>query len=261
MVDRQLRDYAAEIVGALVDEYGGVVIAVEGDGVEETFALMGAREETVLDGERIVAAPAYKAAGIVIDAVQMAAEHGVLDGERRRRGVTHHAADMIVAVRRAINDGLDPAVAYGGDAARPDDAHQSGGMGSARHAALYGEVLDGGSLDFAEGCRAVGRHLADGDVERHAVAVEGAREGVALRTDGGGDGIAGIVPAIREFVAVVSIDAGVHVRCEGFPVGSAFNQIGRVSSTFTAPGPCSLCYCAQQGDCKEKRIFNHIFFV
>ena len=146
MVDRQLRDYAAEIVGALVEEYGGVVIAVEGDGVEETVALMGAREDAVLDGEGVVAAPAHQAAGIVIDAVQVAAEHGVLDGKRRRRGMAHHAADMIVAVRRAIDNGPDPAVAHDGDAARPDDAHQSGGMGPARHAALHGEVLDGGTL-------------------------------------------------------------------------------------------------------------------
>jgi hypothetical protein len=60
MVDRQLRDYAAEIVGALVEEYGGVVIAVEGDGVEETVALMGAREDAVLDGEGVVAAQPTK---------------------------------------------------------------------------------------------------------------------------------------------------------------------------------------------------------
>ena len=258
MVDRQLRDYAVEIVGALFDECGGVVIAVEGDGVEETVALMSAREETVLDGERIIAAPAYKAAGIVIDAVQMATEHGVLDGERRRRGVTHHAADMIVAVRRAINDGLDPAVAHGGDAARPDDAHQSGGMGPARHGARHGKVLDGGAHDVAEGGGALGRCLADVDVERLAVAVEGTREGVRLRADGGSDGIAIIVEGVVEFIALVCIGAGVHVLCEGCPVGSVFNQIGSVDSTAAVESPSSLREGAEQGDGHKNLLFYHL---
>ena len=69
-------------------------------------------------------------------------------------------------------------------------------MVCACHAALHGEVLHRCSPDIAEGGGALGRCLIDVDTERLPVAVEGALEGVLLRTYGGGDRRSAVVPYI-----------------------------------------------------------------
>lgn len=95
-----------------------------------------------------------------------------------------------------VDKGSDDASADGGGAASTDEPHQAGGMECARHVAFHDEVFDCCSPDIAEGGGALGFNILDVDTERLPVAVEGALEGVLLRTYGGGNRRSAVVLCI-----------------------------------------------------------------
>ena len=183
--------------------------------MEKSIAQMEAREEAVADGECVAVAPALQAAGIVAGVVQNASEDAVLDDQGRRRAVPHQAADVSLAAACGVVDGgLDDAVADGGGASCTDESHQTGRMARACHFARHGEFPEGGSLHIAEGGSALRLCVTDVDIERPAVAVEVAGEGMCLGAPDGCDGRCAVVPVVGKLEILVGIGAVVDVESE-----------------------------------------------
>ena len=192
---------------------------VQGNGVEKSIAVCTCKE--TVDEGNIGTAPSHQAAGIVVGVVQISAEYGVLDDDGGRCAMTYHAADeAVVSGGEGVVDGsLDHAATHGGGALM-DDARQACCMSHARHAALHGEVLDGGTLHMSERCSAVVLRIGIGDTyaERLAVTVEGSREGVSLCAHGDSNSVGAVVPCVGEFVMLAGIGAGVNLVNECSPV-------------------------------------------
>ena len=95
-------------------------------------------------------------------------------------------------------------------------------------------------LTLRKGGGALGFNIFDVDTERLPVAVEGALEGVLLRTYGGGDRRSAVVPCIRQLEMFVGISAIVDLVGERSPVGCIGKDVRAFGCAVTIPSLDSL---------------------